>query len=390
MPKPEKTGPVVLFSSFEPSGDDHAAAVIGHLRTIRPDVPIFAWGGKKMEAAGASIVEYTGKDAVMGMPGLAKIREHQHINERVKSWMIEHRPVLHVPVDSPAANFPLCKFAKQSGIRVVHMVAPQVWAWATWRIRKLRKRTDLVLCILPFEEQWFRQRNVPATFVGHPIFSVPLDEKRISEQLPTFPDGKHKLLLLPGSRPSEMQKNFPVMLRVFRGLMQQHEGLVGLVAATNEVTAQSLRELAEKDGGWPEGLSIAHSCTDAAVRWADTALVVSGTVTLQVARQSVPMVTMYVMNPLIGQIFGRLLVKTRLFTLPNLIADREIVREFIPYYEKYSSDRNIIDALTDLIENEHRRQELSAELAAVVAAFKGHNAAEEAAAAIASMVDESS
>lgn len=377
----------MLFTSFEPSGDDHSAAVIRHLLTIRPDLRVFAWGGKRMEEAGATIVEHTGKDAIMGVPGFQKIREHQHINQRVKAWMTEHAPAVHVPVDSPAANFPICKIAKQQGIRVVHLVAPQVWAWATWRIRKLRKRTDMVLCILPFEEQWFRQRNVPATFVGHPIFSVPLNESRIADQLATFPDGDHKLLLLPGSRPSEMQKNFPVMLHVFRALAQEHDGLVGLVAATNQDTAASLRAIADDHGGWPDGLSIAHSCTDAAVRWADTALVVSGTVTLQVARQSVPMVTMYVMSPVMCHVITPLLVKAKLLSLPNLIADREVVREFIPHYSRLRSDRDIVDAVTDLIENEHHRQELSAELAAVVAAFKGHNAAEEAAVAIADMVD---
>src|SRR5690606_14131858 len=82
----------ILFTAFEPSGDDHAAAVVAELRRRHPDLPIYAWGGPRMERAGATIVERTGDDAVMGLPGLKKIREHGRINERVETWMREHRP----------------------------------------------------------------------------------------------------------------------------------------------------------------------------------------------------------------------------------------------------------------------------------------------------------
>src|ERR1043165_7088436 len=82
---------------------------------------------------------------------------------------------VHVPVDSPGANFPVARVAKRRGLRVVQLVAPQVWAWAPWRTRKLKKRTDLVLCLLPFEEEWFMARGVPAKFVGHPLFDEPVD-----------------------------------------------------------------------------------------------------------------------------------------------------------------------------------------------------------------------
>ena len=104
--------PAVLFTAFEPSGDDHAAAVIAELKRLQPDLPIFAWGGPDMEAAGAELIERTGDDAVMGMPGLAKIREHKRINARIRGWLRDRADVkLHVPVDSPAANFPICKIA---------------------------------------------------------------------------------------------------------------------------------------------------------------------------------------------------------------------------------------------------------------------------------------
>ena len=111
----------VLFTAFEPSGDDHASVVIAELRRRHPALPIYAWGGPKMQAAGATIVERTGDDAVMGMPGLKKIHEHTQINARIDRWLATNRVALHVPVDSPAANFPICKIARKHGVRVVHL-----------------------------------------------------------------------------------------------------------------------------------------------------------------------------------------------------------------------------------------------------------------------------
>jgi len=147
--------PTLLFTAFEPSGDDHAAAVIRELRRRHPNLPIYAWGGPKMARAGATIICETGQDAVVGVPGWDKIRQHQRINKDIARWIATNRATVHIPVDSPAANFPICKIAKKSGLKVCHLVAPQVWAWGGWRIRKLRRRTDLVLCLLPFEERWF-------------------------------------------------------------------------------------------------------------------------------------------------------------------------------------------------------------------------------------------
>src|SRR4029077_19745467 len=129
--------------------------------------------------AGATLVERTGDDAVMGVPALKKIREHTRINERIDAWMRQHRPGVHIPVDSPGANFPICKIAKGHGIKVVHLVAPQIWAWGRWRIGKLRRRTDMVLCLLPFEESFFRTRHVPARFIAHPLFDAPISEAEL-------------------------------------------------------------------------------------------------------------------------------------------------------------------------------------------------------------------
>ncbi|MEO1584964.1 MAG: hypothetical protein AAFR96_10395 [Planctomycetota bacterium] len=383
--QPVSSGPApaarsILFTSFEPSGDDHASTVIAHIKRRRPSATIYAWGGPKMEAAGAVVVEKTGQNAVMGLPGWSKIREHQQINKRIDAWLTEHPDVgVHVPVDSPAANFPICKIAKKHRARVMHLVAPQVWAWGAWRVNKLRRLSDLVLCLLPFEQTWFEGKRVPARFIGHPLFDEPLPMRELERRAAELPAGAPRLLLLPGSRPAELTKNFPMLLESYRRLKADYPGAAGLVAATTPATVERLRADAARLGGWPEGLEIVSGETDAAVAWCDLALVVSGTVTLQVARQAKPMIVVYKSSPVFYHLVGRWLVSAPYFTLPNLIAGREIVPEFVPHF---GDAEPIVEMASRMIEDEGLLARQRSELRRVAEAFDGKNASEAAAEAV--------
>lgn len=379
-PAAAATAKAILFTSFEPSGDDHASTVIEHIKRRRPSAKIFAWGGPKMQAAGAEVVEQTGQNAVMGLPGWSKIREHQQINKRIDAWLANHPEVgVHVPVDSPAANFPICKIAKKHRARVMHLVAPQVWAWGSWRVNKLRRLSDLVLCLLPFEQAWFEKKRVPAKFIGHPLFDEALDLSRLDRRAAELPQGAPRLALLPGSRPAELTKNFPILLETFRRLKADYRGAAGVVAATTPAVADRLRADAAALGGWPEGLEIVSGETDAVVTWCDLALVVSGTVTLQIARQAKPMIVIYKSSPVFYHLVGRWLVATPFFTLPNLIAGREIVPEFVPHF---GDAEPIVQMASRMIEDESLLQRQRSELRKVAEAFRGKNAAESAAEAV--------
>lgn len=383
VPKPPSTvggkTRALLFTSFEPSGDDHASTVIAELRRRHPDLKIYAWGGPKMAAAGAEVVEQTGRDAVMGMPGLAKIQEHRRINERIEAWMDQHPLAAFVAVDSPAANFPICKLAKKRGIKVVHLVAPQVWAWGKWRVNKLRKLTDKVLCLLPFEEKWFEERNVPATYVGHPLFDIKLDMQALDEAASKMPEGSPRIAILPGSRPKEHERNFPLLLESYRRLKQDRPDAVGVVAATTPEVARQLRASAQTLGGWPDGLTIETASTDAVVRWCDLALVVSGTVTLQIARQHKPMVVVYKTGRLFFELFARWVLIAPFYTLPNLIADREVVSELVPHF---GDAEPIVQEATRLIEDESYANQQREDLRKVIEKFEGMDACVHAADAI--------
>ncbi len=372
----------ILFTAFEPSGDDHASAVVAELKRRYPHQPVYAWGGPKMERAGAVLVERTGDDAVMGMPGIQKIREHGRINERIEAWMREHRPVVHVPVDSPAANFPICKMAKALGVKVVHLVAPQIWAWGRWRIGKLRRRTDLVLCLLPFEERFFQKRNVPARFVGHPLFDAIPADQILDNGAAKYPEGSPRFALMPGSRPAELEKSFPLLLRAFRDLRKKYPGAVGVIAATTPAVQNDLKRRAESLGGWPEGLAIAAGDTDSIIRWCDLAIVKSGTITLQIARQNRPMVAFYKSNPLPYYLVGKWVVSTKYFTLPNVLAHREVVPEFVPHFGGHEP---LVAAAAALLDDPARADVQREELRRIADLFRGRNAASAAADAIAEM-----
>ncbi len=366
--------PAILLTGFEPSGDDHAAAVIAELRRRHPDLAMYAWGGPNMGAAGATIVEETGRDAVMGVPGIDKIREHKKINARIAAWLDEHPITVHVPVDSPAANFPICKMARERGAKVVHLVAPQVWAWASWRVKKLRRLSNFVCCVLPFEEDWFREHNVRSRFVGHPLFDQPLDLSVLDEQIADWPNGSPQIALLPGSRPAEIRKNFPLLMAAYRRLAAEHPHIAGVVAATRPDLESTIRELAGEP--WPESLRFVSKQTDAAIRWADLCLVVSGTVTLQIARQAKPMVIVYKLSRLMYNLLGRWLVKTKFFSLPNLIAGQQIVPELIPHFG--GADR-IVDEAVGLLERPELAEKQREALRQIAKLFEGKNAAEGAA-----------
>ncbi|MDF1808850.1 MAG: lipid-A-disaccharide synthase [Phycisphaerales bacterium] len=373
--------PAVLFTAFEPSGDDHAASVITELKKSCPDLVIYGWGGRKMEAAGAQIIEFTGDDAVMGMPGLAKIKEHQRMNAEIEEWLKDHDIKVHVPVDSPAANFPVCKLTKASGARIVHMVAPQLWAWAPWRIRKLRRLTDHVMCVLPFEEAWFKSRGVEATFVGHPLFDSELDTDLLDEQIKDWPKGDQKIALMPGSRPGEIRKNFPLLLGAYIKLANEHPNMRGLVAATREDLEPVLRKIGREAGlQWPDSLDITYSNTDAVIRWCDLSIVVSGTVTLQIAKQHRPMVIVYKLGRVGWTLIARWLIQTKFITLPNLIAGREIVPEMVPHF---GGAEPIADRVVELLEDADKFNEQIQQLEEIGRVFESENASKNAARIIA-------
>jgi lipid-A-disaccharide synthase len=369
----------VLFTAFEPSGDEHAAWVIAELKRRHPNMPIYAWGGPRMERAGATIVERTGEDAVMGVPGLKKIIQHQRLNQRIEAWLDQHRLAAHIPVDSPAANGPICEYTKARGLKVIHLVAPQIWAWGRWRIHRLRRQTDLVLCLLPFEASFFERRRVPARFIGHFLFDDQPDGGALAARAATLPAGEMRIAMMPGSRPDEVRRHIPVLLDSFVALRGMLPGAVGVIAATSNSVADEVQRAARMRGGCPSDLHVVVQETDAVIHWCQVALVKSGTITLQVARQRKPMVVFYrKSNPLFFTL-ARTILSTQVFSLPNVLARDRIVPEFIPHY---GGAGPIVREAHRLLTDPNVAEQQCRAVESVLAPFRGRRAAASAADAI--------
>lgn len=363
----------VLVTAFEPSGDAHAAPMVRALRELAPDVRVVGWGGPRMREAGCEMAGETARDGAMTLVGLRKIAEVRRTVHGIRAWA-ERNPVdVHVPVDSPAANWHIASWMKHRGARVANMVAPQLWAWAPWRIRKWRRTSDVLLCLLPFEEAWFRARGMRAQFIGHPVLSEPVGPGALARAA-RFPAGSPRLLLLPGSRSGEVRANMPRMLEAYRAVARGRPGLAGLVMAANE-SLVPLVHAAARGGRWPAGLHVAHSDPDAAIAWCDCALNVSGTVSLDLAHQRKPMVAVY-WTGLVKAAGAPLLLTMPDRLLPNIVAGRRIVPEFIPYA---GGAGPVARALGRLLDDPELRARTARELDAVARLFEGHDPGREAA-----------
>ena len=234
----------VFITVAEVSGDKHAAQFIRALRGIDPGIKVEGHGGPEMAAAGATIHRETVGKAAMGWRGALRAGEIYGVLRWTRKYFDENPPDLQVGVDSPSMNFHFARAGKERNVPVLQYVAPQLWAWAPWRMKKLRKWVDQVACILPFEEEYFRQHGVRATFVGHPLFDeLPphRDPPPASERFPSKPP---VIGLLAGSRRSVAAGNFPGLLDAaarIRAAFPDASFLVPTTAATHPVVEELLR-----------------------------------------------------------------------------------------------------------------------------------------------------
>lgn len=369
----------VLFTAFEPSGDAHAAPVIAALKVMAPEIEIVACGGPQMERAGAIMIERTADDGAMGLSALSKIASVKKTQNAIRQWAQARRVNVHVPVDSPAANFAIAKFMKARGVRVCHLVAPQLWAWGPWRLNKLRRCTDLVLCLLPFEQEWFRSRRVPAKFIGHPVINRILDQEQMDAQVKELPTGSPKVLLLPGSRSSEVTRNLPLLLKVFSDIQHNHRRAIAIMVTANDSLARLVRE---RMPTLPPGVLLMTGKLDAVISWSEIALCVSGTVSLDLLRQAKPMVGMY-RTGLLSVIGGNIMLSMPNRLLPNILAGKRVVPEFVPCLGRAGP---ISAAVENLLADQSRLRETANVLRALLPAFQGKRPDIEAAEAIIAFV----
>lgn len=317
----------ILITAADVSGDAHAAGLIQALRRRAPTARFVGVGGEKMAAAGCDLLERPADRSAMLLGGtVAQLAYYHKLIGRVRRAIREKRPAVHVPVDSPALNWHLAAAAKKAGAPVVYYIAPQVWAWAPWRVGKLRRLTDAVACILPFEQPYLRSRGVNARYVGHPLFDrmPPANPPDLDEPAAS---GRWRIALLAGSRQGEIRGHAPALAAVADGLARKFPDAELTFLAPDEQAAEWIRAAANRSD-----LHIVAGRTQEALARAHFAVTKSGTVTLEAAHFGVPMAVFYRVNRLGYNLLGRWLLRTPNVALVNILAGRELAPELVPWY----------------------------------------------------------
>ena len=323
--------PLTIFiSAAEASGDEHAARLMRALRRRLGEVHFVGVAGQNMAAEGCEVLaDLTVRASMLGGP-LLRIGYYIRTIRRIQRQMAEIRPDVHIPVDSPAMNWHLAGMARKIGIPVVYYIAPQVWAWAPWRAKKLARLTDHVACILPFEQRYLRDRGVNATFVGHPLFeSLPPRPDPMPDLAEAWHEGNWQVAILPGSRLGEIRNNVKAMLAVTRAVRRRWPSAKCVFAARTNNDAMAIRKASR--GFFGPHVEIAVNQTAEVLAKSHFALAKSGTNTLQAAWFGVPMVTFYRANRLGYRFMKSWMIQTPHFTLVNLLAGRRVVPEITPW-----------------------------------------------------------
>lgn len=328
----------IFFSVGEPSGDQHAAGLMREIRRRAPEVRFSGFGGPLMKEAGNEELYRLTNLAVMGIAAvLPLLWKFYRLVRRAGRFLEKQRPDAVVLVDFPGFNWWIARKAKRLGIPVYYYMPPQLWAWAPWRIHKVRRLIDCVLAALPFEAEWYRERGVKVEYVGHPFFDE-VQDHRLDEKFCDFlrPAGVRSVGILPGSRNQEVRRNFPHMLEVMRRLYDRHRNVRFRVACYKPLQREFCRALIQEGyAGLPIDLYVGR--TSEIIETAECCLMVSGSVSLELLSRGKPAVVMY-RGTVFTELLVRLLVTCRFMTLPNLIANRELMPEF-PFARDF--ERNV-------------------------------------------------
>lgn len=309
----------VFLSAGEPSGDHHAALLVRALRAARPDVECVGLGGPQMEAAGCRLVADMTRLAVMWfLRVLVNIHRFVDLARRAERSFLDARPDVCVLVDFPGFHWWLAWRAKRHGIPVVFYCPPQVWAWAQWRVKKMRRLVDHVLAALPFEHEWFRGQGLQSTLVGHPFF----DELDVRAH-DVGRDGRPLVLLLPGSRSQEIEGVLGTLVQAAAVVRRSVPTVRLAIAALHERHARRIEE-ALRTNVTARGLDLEVQAgqTRRLIGQAAAAIACSGSVSLELLAARVPTVIVYRISGL-AYVVQSWFRHARFITLVNLLACRE-------------------------------------------------------------------
>ena len=362
----------IYFVAGEASGDEHGAAL---MRALREFVPNLDFGGPKMQAvAGEAFINWSDSAAVVGLWEVVKrygyFREHfQNALDEITTL----KPDAVVLIDYPGFNLRLARALrkKSPALKIIYYISPQVWAWHRGRIGQMARFLDLMLCIFPFEAELYNKSGLRTVFVGHPMIEN-LAARRTGEKRQ-----RNLVGFFPGSRLREVRKIFPIMAEVARKIVAEQEQIHFEVAAASEPLAMEIRKML---GASPlrDRVRVVTGDTAGTMQRAFTGIIASGTATLEAAYFRLPFVLIYKVSWL-TYFAARFVIKTEHLGMPNVLAGREIIPEFIQYEARPGT---ISEAVLKLMNDQAARALVISEFDAIIAKLGESGASTNAAQAI--------
>ncbi|HVL67788.1 MAG TPA: lipid-A-disaccharide synthase [Vicinamibacterales bacterium] len=342
----------VMISCGEPSGDLYAGALAAEIFRLDPAATVTGFGGDRLEAAGATLVQNFSGLSVTGLLEVVRLLPRTYATYRRLIAEAEAvRPDVFVAIDFPDFNFALARALKKRGIPVVYYISPQLWAWRPGRMKTMRQVVERVLVIFPFEEPIYREAGVPVEWVGHPLLDVqpaPADRAAFLRAQGLDP-AQPVLALLPGSRTNELREILPDLVRSADRIRAQVPAAQFLLARAPHIREPLLEPLAAlRAAGIP--LAVVDGRADDVLAAADVALVASGTITVQAALHECPMVVVYRLSPLTYRL-GKPFVRIDTYAMANLVAGRRVVPELIQ--DDFTPEAVAREAVRVLTDREH-------------------------------------
>jgi lipid-A-disaccharide synthase len=337
----------VMLVAGESSGDHHAANLFLELKKRKPTVRGIGMGSKKMAQAGIDLHYDSSNIGVIGVVEVIKrYGEIRGALDKMKQLLLDQKPDLLICVDYKEFNFKLAGFAKKHGIKVLFYVSPQIWAWRPGRVVKYGKVIDIMAVIFPFEVPYYEKENVPVRYVGHPSVDKVRAQRSVEEDLALYNLSANAPIIgiLPGSRTDEINRMLPIMLKAAEIIQTAKPNVQFVLPQADTVTDALLQNSFQHSN--IKVKTINNEFYDI-VQCCDAVMTVSGTATLEIALLKVPMLVAYKLS-LITYLLARILVDVEFIGLPNIVAGKSVVQEFI---QKEASPGNLAQEMLHILDD---------------------------------------